>query len=70
MRNMRYFSPRDKNNDWLVDDQPPEFWNQYKTDFIPGTHIRIHPLLDWTELDIWEYIKNIMYTELYHNYQW
>ena len=46
----RYFSPRDKNNDWDVGDQPPEFWNQFKTDFAPGTHVRIHPLLDWTEL--------------------
>ena len=53
----RYFSPRDKNNDWDVGDQPPEFWGQYKTDFAPGTHVRIHPLLDWTELDIWEYIR-------------
>lgn len=53
----RYFSPRDKNNDWHVSEQPPEFWNQYKTDFAKGTHIRVHPLLDWTELDIWEYIE-------------
>ncbi len=53
----RYFSPRDKNNSWDVGDQPPEFWNQFKTDFAPGTHVRIHPLLDWTELNIWEYIK-------------
>lgn len=53
----RYFSPRDKNNDWDIGDQPPEFWGQYKTDFAPGTHVRIHPLLDWTELDIWEYIR-------------
>jgi sulfate adenylyltransferase subunit 2 len=53
----RYFSPRDKNNDWQLDDQPPELWNQYKTDFAPGTHVRIHPILDWTELNIWEYIK-------------
>src|SRR3989338_8023638 len=52
----RYFSPRDKHSDWDVGDQPPELWNQFKTDFAPGTHIRIHPLLDWTELDIWEYI--------------
>lgn len=52
----RYFSPRDKNNDWDVGDQPPEFWNQYKTDWAPGTHVRVHPLLDWTELDVWEYI--------------
>jgi len=53
----RYFSPRDKNNDWNVGDQPPEFWNQFKTDFKQGTHIRVHPLLDWTELDIWKYIE-------------
>ncbi len=63
----RYFSPRDKNNDWDVGDQPPELWNQFKTDFAPGTHIRIHPLLDWTELDIWKYIERekIPITELY-----
>ncbi len=53
----RYFSPRDKESSWDVGDQPPEFWNQYKTDFAPGTHVRIHPLLDWTELNIWEYIE-------------
>ena len=53
----RYFSPRDKDNVWDVGDQPPEFWNQFKTDFSPGTHVRIHPLLDWTELNIWEYIE-------------
>ena len=63
----RYFSPRDKNNDWDVGDQPPEFWGQYKTDFAPGTHLRIHPLLDWTELNIWEYIKreNVPVVPLY-----
>ena len=53
----RYFSPRDRENDWDVGDQPPELWNQFKTDFAPGTHVRIHPLLDWTELNIWEYIE-------------
>ena len=53
----RYFSPRDKDNVWDVGDQPPEFWNQFKTDFAPGTHVRIHPLLDWTEQNIWEYIE-------------
>jgi len=65
----RYFSPRDKHNDWDVGDQPPEFWNQYKTDFTPGTHLRIHPLLDWTELNIWEYIEreNIPIIDLYFN---
>jgi len=53
----RYFSPRDRENQWDLGDQPPEFWSQYKTDFPPGVHLRIHPLLDWTELDIWEYIR-------------
>lgn len=53
----RYFSPRDRNSDWDVADQPPELWNQFKTDFAPGTHVRIHPLLDWTELNVWEYIE-------------
>ncbi len=63
----RYFSPRNEENTWDFGDQPPEFWNQYKTDFAPGTHLRIHPLLDWTELDIWEYIlrENIPIVSLY-----
>lgn len=63
----RYFSPRDKNSDWDIGDQPPELWNQFKTEFAPKTHVRIHPLLDWTELNIWEYIdrENIPVVSLY-----
>ncbi|MCL5887729.1 MAG: sulfate adenylyltransferase subunit CysD [Actinobacteria bacterium] len=63
----RYFSPRDAENDWNVDDQPPELWRYYKTEFAPGTHVRVHPLLDWTELNIWEYIEreDILVTSLY-----
>lgn len=53
----RYFSPRGLQGEWNVKNQPPEFWDQYKTDFPPGTHIRIHPLLHWTELDVWLYIQ-------------
>lgn len=65
----RTFSPRDKDSEWDVGDQPPELWNQFKTDFAPGTHVRIHPLLDWTELNIWEYIEreNIPVVSLYFN---
>ena len=65
----RYFSPRTTQSQWDVGDQPPEFWNQFKTEFAPGTHLRIHPLLDWTELNIWEYIKreNIPTVSLYYN---
>ncbi len=53
----RYFSPRSSDGQWDVKDQPPEFWDQFMTDFPPGTHVRIHPLLHWTELDVWLYIK-------------
>jgi sulfate adenylyltransferase subunit 2 len=65
----RYFSPRTQENAWDVGAQPPEFWNQYKTEFAPGTHVRIHPLLDWTELNIWEYIdrERIPTVSLYYN---
>lgn len=63
----RYFSSRDKDSSWDIAGQPPELWNQFKTDFKPGTHVRIHPLLDWTEVDIWKYIdkENIPVTKLY-----
>jgi len=63
----RVFSPRGQNAEWDFRDQPPEFWDQFKTDFAPGTHVRIHPLLHWTELDIWRYIRreNIPVVDLY-----
>ena len=63
----RYFSARDKQSEWDIADQPPELWNQFKTDFAPGTHVRVHPLLDWTELNVWEYIgrENIPVVSLY-----
>ena len=51
----RVFSPRGETGQWDFRDQPPEFWDQYKTDFPLGTHIRVHPLLHWTEIDIWRY---------------
>ena len=65
----RYFSPRDRQNEWDIAEQPPEFWNQFKTDFAPGTHVRVHPLLDWTELNIWEYIhrEKISTVSLYYD---
>lgn len=53
----RYFSPRNKQGQWNFRDQPPELWDQFKTTFPEGEHIRIHPLLDWTELNIWEYLQ-------------
>lgn len=53
----RVFSPRGESGQWDFRDQPAEFWDQYKTDFPPDAHVRIHPLLHWTELDIWLYTK-------------
>ncbi|MDE7173438.1 MAG: phosphoadenosine phosphosulfate reductase family protein, partial [Helicobacter sp.] len=53
----RVFSARDSRNEWDAAAQPPELWNLYKTEFAPGTHVRVHPLLEWTELNIWEYIE-------------
>jgi sulfate adenylyltransferase subunit 2 len=53
----RVFSPRNENGEWDLKNQPPEFWDQYKTDVPDGVHMRIHPLLQWTELDIWRYIQ-------------
>ena len=53
----RVFSPRGISNDWEISDQPPEFWGQFNTDFPSKTHVRVHPLLDWTETDIWRYIE-------------
>lgn len=64
----RVFSPRGQEGNWDVKEQPPEFWDQFKTEFAPGTSIRIHPLLHWTELDIWLYIQreNIPIVPLYY----
>lgn len=63
----RFFSPRGAHGAWDFRDQPPEFWDQFNTDFPPETHIRIHPLLQWTETDIWQYTKreNIPTIDLY-----
>ena len=51
----RVFSPRDANGKWDFKNQPPELWDQYNTQIPEGGHLRIHPLLHWTELDIWRY---------------
>jgi sulfate adenylyltransferase subunit 2 len=63
----RVFSPRSLDGAWDFKDQPPEFWDQYKTEFPDGTHVRIHPLLHWTEVDIWRYTQreNIPIVSLY-----
>ena len=63
----RVFSPRGVDARWNFRDQPPEFWDQYLILSGPGAHTRVHPLLQWTELDVWRYIQreNIPFNELY-----
>src|SRR5579875_1427898 len=53
----RVFSPRLEGSRWDFRNQPPEFWDQFMTDLPPGGHLRIHPILHWTELDIWRYVR-------------
>lgn len=52
----RYFSPRDQNFKWDYLNQPAEIWDQYLSVCKSGTHLRIHPILHMTELDVWNYI--------------
>lgn len=52
----RYFSPRNEDFEWDYEGQPLEVWDQFNADFTRGGHLRIHPLLHWTEINIWEYI--------------
>lgn len=63
----RYFSPRDEQFKWDYQNQPPELWDHYKNQAEEKTHIRVHPLLHWTEIDIWRYIQRegIPVTTLY-----
>jgi len=63
----RIFSCRDKNHKWDPKNQRPEFWNIYNTKINDDQSIRVFPLSNWTELDIWEYIyqENIDIVPLY-----
>lgn len=63
----RYISVRGVNSRWDVAAQPAEFWNQYQRKIPEGGHVRIHPLLDWTEEELWGYIveNDILVSPLY-----
>jgi len=54
----RYFSPRDINQAWNYHNQPPELWDLSPAELSPEEHYRVHPMLHWREIDIWEYIKH------------
>ena len=53
----RFFSPRDSFGQWDVKNQRPEIWNLYNARVNPGENMRVFPLSNWTEMDVWEYIK-------------
>ena len=63
----RVFSPRGAEGIWDIRDQPPEFWNHFNISPPSGAHMRIHPILHWTESDIWAYTRreNIPIIPLY-----
>ncbi|TMO54852.1 sulfate adenylyltransferase subunit CysD [Pseudoalteromonas phenolica] len=63
----RVYSFRDKHHRWDPKNQRPELWNAYNGQVNPGESIRVFPLSNWTELDIWQYIyqENIEIVPLY-----
>lgn len=63
----RIYSFRDKNHRWDPKNQRPELWHTYNARINPGESIRVFPLSNWTELDIWQYIylENIDIVPLY-----
>ncbi len=63
----RIYSFRDKNHRWDPKSQRPELWNIYNGRHTKGESIRVFPLSNWTELDIWQYIylENISIPDLY-----
>ena len=63
----RIFSHRDSFGQWQPKDQRPELWTLFNTRIAPGEHFRVFPISNWTELDIWQYIRleNIPIVPLY-----
>ena len=52
----RIFSFRDKQHRWDPKNQRPELWNVYNTAIQKGESVRVFPISNWTELDVWQYI--------------
>ena len=63
----RIFSFRDKKHRWDPKNQKPELWNLFNTKIDQGESVRVFPLSNWTEIDIWQYIyqENIPLVPLY-----
>ena len=54
----RVFSMRDEFGQWDPRNQRPELWSLYNGRHLPGEHVRVFPLSNWTELDVWDYIES------------
>ena len=67
----RFFSHRDAFGQWDPKNQRPELWNVFNGKKHHGEHFRVFPLSNWTEVDIWQYIKleNIALPELYFSHE-
>ena len=67
----RFFSHRDEFGQWNPKNQRPELWDIFNGRKNMGEHFRVFPLSNWTELDIWQYIKqaNIPLPNLYFTHQ-
>jgi sulfate adenylyltransferase subunit 2 len=67
----RVFSFRDEFGQWDPKNQRPELWNLYNTRIRRGEHIRVFPLSNWTELDVWSYIEreNLEIPSIYYAHQ-
>ncbi len=63
----RVFSVRDRNHRWDPKNQRPELWSLYNGRINPGEEVRVFPLSNWTELDVWQYVhlQNIDIVPLY-----
>ncbi|OUW17704.1 MAG: sulfate adenylyltransferase small subunit [Opitutales bacterium TMED158] len=53
----RFFSHRDEFGQWDPKNQRPELWNIFNGGMSPGEHFRVFPLSNWTEMDVWQYMK-------------
>ncbi len=53
----RFFSHRDEFGQWDPKNQRPELWNIFNGRMSPGEHFRVFPLSNWTEMDVWQYLK-------------
>ncbi len=67
----RIFSLRDAFGGWDPRRQRPELWDLYNGKHAPGEHVRVFPISNWTELDVWNYIEaeQIVLPEIYYAHQ-